>query len=245
MLPWLIVAGHILDMYKFFFYVALATVPVVLFSLRKQFDFSRKQAAFYSIFTLIFGYLSAMITASLKRVFLAYASGGLYHDTERLRNYGIPMFLPLFLLLYCVIFRDDFKKISDYIATCVYSVMTFVKVGCVFSGCCYGEPDEHGIWSTVAGYKGFPVQLYDAITTLCIFFICLFLIRKLYGKYSGYVYPIGGILFSLTKGFGESFRVHESVYERNFLGTGWTLWQYWLLVLLYWMYYLADTGISK
>lgn len=231
MLPVLKLFGFYIDMYKFFFYAALTTVPVFLFALRKRFGFSIRQATFYSIFTLAFGYISAMITSTLKRVLLAYASGGVYFDTERLRNYDIPMFLPIFLLFYCLIWRDDFRKLSDYIAPCVYSVMTLVKVGCVFAGCCYGEPYEHGIWSEIAGYKGFPVQLFDAISSFCIVLICLYLIRKFYGKHSGYIYPIGGILFAITKGFWESFRVHESVYERFFLNTSWTMWQYWLLVL--------------
>ena len=231
MLPLLYIAEYRIDMYKLFFYIALATVPIVLFALRKTFSYSKKQALFYSVFTLVFGYLSAMITAYLKRVLLLYASKGMHHDKEKLSNYGIPIFLPLFLLLYCVMFKDNFRKISDYMASCVYSVMTFVKVGCVFCGCCYGKPDEHGIWSDMAGYKTFPVQLYDAITSLCIFFICIILVKKIYGKYTGYIYPIGGILFSLTKGFWECFRVHPIVYEQNFLGTGWTMWQYWLLAL--------------
>ncbi len=231
MLPHLKLLSIDINMYKLFFYTALISVPVFQFALRKRFEFNIKQAAFYSCFTLAFGYVSAMLTASLKRIMLSYASGGLHTDTERLRNYGIPIFLPVFLLIYCWIHKDDFRKLSDYIAPCVYSVMTFVKIGCVFWGCCYGEPDKHGIWNARLGYRTFPVQLYDAITSFIIVLICLYLIYVLYGKRSGYVYPIGGMLFALTKGFWESFRVHESVYERSFLGTGWTLWQYWLLVL--------------
>ena len=96
---------------------------------------------------------------------------------------------------------------------------------------CYGEQDEHGIWNSMLGYKTFPVQLYDAITSLIIVIICLLLIFKWKQKSYGYVYPLGGVLFAFTKGFWENFRVHESEYERNFLNTGWTLWQYWLLVL--------------
>lgn len=218
-------------MYKLCFYTALATVPVFLFALRKRFGFSKKQAVLYSALTLVFGLISAWMTASLKRVMLSYASGGVYFDMEKLRNYGIPIFLPVFLLLYCLIRKDDFRKLSDYIAPCVYSVMTFVKIGCTFWGCCYGEPDEHGIWSSVAGYKAFPVPLYDAMTSFCIVLVCLYLIKKFYGKYTGYVYPVGGILFATTKGFWENYRVHESVYERNYLNTGWTLWQFWLLAL--------------
>ena len=231
MFPFFEILGFDINMYKLFFYLALISVPVVLFSLRKKFGFDIKQAAFYSGFTLIFGLLSALLTGLLKRVMLAYASGGAYKDTELLRNYGIPIFLPLFLLLYCLLRKDDFKKLSDYLAPSVYSVMTFVKIGCVFGGCCYGKPDDHGIWNEMLGYRTFPVQLYDALSSLAIFVICLCLIKILHGKHAGYVYPVGGMLFALTKGFWESFRVHGSVYERSFLNTGWTLWQYWLLVL--------------
>ncbi len=231
MLQYLTVFGVRLNMYKFFFYLALVTVPVILFSLRKKFGYSLRQATFYSVFTLVFGYLSAIITAALKHVMLSYASGGAYSDTEFLRNYGIPIFLPVFYLIYCALRKDDFRKVTDYVAPSVYSVMTFVKVGCVFWGCCYAKEDPHGIWSAVAGYKTFPVQLYDAISSLIIFGLCILLIYKLADRHRGYVYPIGGMLFALTKGFWESFRVHESEYERSFLNTGLTLWQYWLIVL--------------
>ncbi len=231
MLPNITVFGLNIDTYKMFFYIALLTVPVMLFVLRKRFEFSVKQTAFYSAFTLVFGYISAMMTSWLKHIMLSYASGGVYTDAEKLRNYGIPMFLPIFLLVYCLLRKDDFRKLSDYIAPCVYSVMTFVKIGCVFCGCCYGEPDEHGIWNESLGYRTFPVQLYDAITSMIIVVICLYLVRRFRDVRSGYIYPIGGILFAITKGFWENFRVHESEYERSFLGTGWTLWQYWLLVL--------------
>ena len=86
MKPYLMVFGLHIDTYKMFFYIALASVPVVLFCLRKRFDFSARQTAFYSVFTLVFGYISAMLTSVLKHVMLSYASGGTYTDTEKLRN---------------------------------------------------------------------------------------------------------------------------------------------------------------
>ena len=55
--------------------------------------------------------------------------------------------------------------------------------------------------------------------------------RKLHDDHPRYIYPIGGILFAITKGFWETFRVHESEFERNYLDTGGTLWQFWLLAL--------------
>lgn len=231
MFPFLNVFGININMYKFFFYLGLCTVPVFLFTLRNRFGYSKALAAKYSALTLVFGLLAAYLTAVLKRVMLGYASGGTYTDAEMLRNYGIPIFLPICMLIFCLIFKNDFKKVSDYIAPCVYSVMTCVKIGCTFWGCCYGEPDEHGIWSQVMGCKCFPVPLYDAITSFIIVLICMFLIVKMHDAHPGYIYPIGGMLFALTKGFWENFRVHESEYERNFLDTGWTLWQFWLLAL--------------
>lgn len=231
MLPIFKIAGLEINMYKFFFYLGLVTVLVFLFALRKRFGYTKAEAAKYSALTLAFGLFAAYLTAVLKRVMLGYASNGTYTDTEVLRNYGIPIFLPICMLVFCFIIKDDFRKVSDYIAPCVYSVMTCVKIGCTFWGCCYGEPSEHGIWNEFQQMKTFPVQPLDALTSFIIVLICLFLIKKLHDVHPGYVYPIGGILFALTKGFWENFRVHESEYERNFMDTGWTLWQFWLLAL--------------
>ena len=232
MKPQLHMLGMEIRTYNLFFGIALGSVPVFLFALRKRFGFTIRQAGFYSGFTLVFGLLSALMTGLLKQVMLKWASGGAYSDDELLRNYGIPVFLPLFLLAYCRIFRDDFKKLSDYIAPCVYSVMTFIKVGCTFNGCCYGHPYAAGIWNEDLGYRTFPVQVLDAFTSLLIVLTCLLLIRLIREKHPGYIYPIGGVLFALTKGFWEFFRVHTSKYERSFFNTGLTMWQYWMLVLL-------------
>ena len=219
------------SLYELCFLFGLITVPIVLFSLRRRFQYTRKQAAFYSLFTLAFGYFSAMITAWLENGLLTLASDGAFDNFEKIRNYGIPMFLPVFILLYCLFFRDAFRKVSDYIAPCVLSVMTFVKLGCVFQGCCYGAPDEHGIMNVDLGYKTFPVQVYDTLSMFAIFIVCIILIQTIGKKKTGYVYPIGGMLYAATKGFWEFFRVHSSVWEKNFFNTGWTFWQFWMLIL--------------
>ena len=220
-------------LYPFFFKLGMFTVPVVLLFLRKRFRFSLLQYAFYSLFTLGFGFLSALITARIENGLLSLASHGNYAlHFEWIRNYGIPIFLPLFLLIYCLLFRDAFRKLSDYIAPCVFSVMTFVKVGCVFQGCCYGAPDPNGIWNENLGYRTFPVQVYDALCMFVIAILCIILIYTLGKKHIGYVYPIGGILFALTKGFWESFRVHRTEWEQHYLGTPFTFWQYWMAILL-------------
>lgn len=231
MYPSITLLGKDLNLYNLCFILGLITVPIVLFSLRRRFQYSRKQAAFYSLFTLVFGYLSAMITAWIENGLLTIASNGAFDEFEKIRNYGIPMFLPVFLFIYCLFFRDTFRKLSDYIAPCVLSVMTFVKLGCVFEGCCRGAADPHGIMNVELGYKTFPVQVYDTLSMLAIFFICITLIQTPGKKHVGYVYPIGGMLYAATKGFWEIFRVHNSVWEKNFFNTGWTFWQFWMLIL--------------
>ena len=223
--------GKNFNTYDICFAIALMTIPILFFALRKQFGFSKLRTFFYSAFTLGFGLLSALITAVIKNAALVWASEGAFEPTEWLRNYGIPMFLPLFFLLYCLLFRDQFKTLTDFLAPGVYSVMTFVKLGCMLNGCCYGAPDEHGIMNVKLGYRTFPVQLYDMLTSICIVIVCLILIFTLRKKHKGFIYPIGGMLFALTKGYWEHFRVHTNVWERNFLNTGWTFWQFWMLIL--------------
>lgn len=232
MLPYISILSHQINMYTLCFDIALLTIPVLFFILRKHFGYSVKKTCFYVVFTLGFGLLSARLTAIIKDWLLTIDSCGAYEKGELLRNYGIPMFLPLFFLLYCVLYGDKFKKYTDFLAPGVYSVMSFVKLGCVFSGCCQGEPDEHGIMNVNLGYRTFPVQLYDMITSVLIVSVCLVLIFTLRKRYEGFIYPIGGILFALTKGFWEGFRVHTSEWEKNFFDSGFTFWQFWMLILL-------------
>ncbi len=231
MFPYIYLFGKEIETYDICFVAALMTIPVLFIALRKQFEFTKKQTVFYIVFTLAFGLLSAWLTALLKDAFLEWASSRLYIPDQTLRNYGIPIFMPLFFLMYCLLCRDRFKRIMDYLAPGVYSVMTFVKLGCTFAGCCRGEADEHGIMNVDLGYRTFPVQVYDMLTSLAIVIVCLVLIFTLRKKHEGYIYPIGGMLFAITKGYWESYRVHTNVWERDFFNTGWTLWQYWMLVL--------------
>ena len=232
MLPTVTVSGLEIDLYRLCFGIALLSIPVLFFILRKHFGFSVPVTVFYAVFTLGFGLLSARLTGIIKDWLLTIDSGGAYEKGELLRNYGIPMFLPLFFLLYCALYGDKFRRVMDFLAPGVYSVMTFVKLGCVFCGCCYGEPDEHGIMNVRLGYRTFPVQLYDMLTSLLIVAVCLVLIFTLRKKHEGFIYPVGGILFALTKGYWEGYRVHLSEWERNFGGTGFTFWQFWMLILL-------------
>lgn len=231
MLPYIELFGKEIRTYETCFMIALLTIPVLFFALRKHFGFSKMRTLFYVVYTLGFGLLSARITSIIKDWLLMIDSNGEYVSNENLRNYGIPMFLPLFFLIYCLLFRDKFKTIMDYLAPGVYSVMTFVKLGCVLNGCCYGAPDEHGIMNVKSGFRTFPVQLYDMLTSIVIVIVCIVLIYTLRKKHKGFIYPIGGMLFAFTKGFWEIYRVHPFVWERNFFDTGWTFWQFWMLIL--------------
>ena len=84
MLPYLHLGGIGINMYKFFFYLGLATVPVFLLALRNRFGYTKAEAARYSALTLAFGLFAAYLTAVLKRAMLSYAMGSPYEDTEML-----------------------------------------------------------------------------------------------------------------------------------------------------------------
>lgn len=231
MYPELHLFGGTIPVYRLMFILGLVSVTIIYQCLANRFSYARPRAAFYSIFTLTFGFLSAAMTAWIENGLLYAASDGAYDHFENLRNYGIPMFLPLFWLFYCLLCREPYKKLTDYLAPSVYSVMTFVKIGCTFGGCCYGEADPNGIWNEDLGYKTFPVQIYDALSSFVIVIVCILLIYTIGKKHKGYIYPIGGMLFAATKGFWENFRVHSTPWEKDYLNTGWTFWQFWMAVL--------------
>lgn len=52
------------------------------------------------------------------------------------------------------------------------------RVGCVLAGCCYGT-ETHLIWGIhLHGLDRHPVQIYESLSLLAIFFLCHFLVYK-------------------------------------------------------------------
>ena len=232
MLPTFELFGQTIHTGDIFLFLHYPGVPFIYLLLRKRYGFPVKKTLFYAFFTLFFGVGGAIVTSKVANYVLTVTSHGAFEPYETLNSYGIAMFLAVIYIFYCLLFRKPFQTLTDYAMPAVSFIHVLGKLVCVFNGCCYGPASEHGLYFQNLGYKAVPVQLYDTINNAIIFVILIVLTYTFSKKHKGYLYPIAGILYAIQKWVLEEFRVYENPYEGNFLNTGWTFWQ-WFLVILF------------
>ena len=232
MLPELEIFGHTIHMGQLFLFINyFVSVPLTLILIRKRYGYTLKKAILYSLLTLGLGVAALHITSALANAIFTHISQGEFVPYETTSSYGIITFMTPMFLLYCLLFRDSFRTLNDYTAPAVSTVQVIGKLVCFFDGCCKGKEDPNGLYFQSLGYRAIPVQLYDTINNAFILLILLILTYTFSKKHKGYLMPIGGMLYAIEKGILEEFRVYNNEWEGNFLGTGRTYWQYFLLVL--------------
>lgn len=114
--------------------------------------------------------------------------------------------------LYCTRRNVPFSQMMRFFLPAVPLVHMFGRIGCFFTGCCYGSPaaPPYGIafsCSEIApnGIPLFPVQLYEAAVELCLF---IHLTRMSRGRRSGiqmllhyaFLYSIARFLLEYLRG---------------------------------------------
>jgi prolipoprotein diacylglyceryltransferase len=233
MLPEITILGHALRLYDLCGYLGYLSVPIIMFCLRKRYGFSIAKTIFCAVVTLICGVIAHYGTAAIENKVMEIVTDGAFEPFETMSSFGFWVFIAPIFLLVCLRFSLDYRSITDIIAPCLCVVTSLGKFACFFNGCCAGPQDIRGIYMVQLGYKCFPIQLYEALFYFAFFIIILVLTFTFSKKHIGYLMPISGMLYSVVKIWAENYRTWPSEFEQNFLYTGHTYWQFFLLITFY------------
>ncbi len=102
----------------------------------------------------------------------------------------------------------------------------FGRLGCFFSGCCFGVESElgfvyhHSLIEEANGVSRFPVQLVEAFANLCIFLLLLYLLKK--GKAKGLLFTLYLLTYPICRYILEFFR--GDTYRGIFYGLSTSQW---------------------
>lgn len=122
------------------------------------------------------------------------------------------IWFPVVLMLTGKLFRIPWIHCCEYMTPSTCIVYGIARIGCIFTGCCYGYEFSLGIYSKLCGYNCFPVQLCEAITSLII---ALFIIRKAHKKNyatdSNNLYPLMLIVYGGTRTIWEFFADNHKI----------------------------------
>ena len=122
------------------------------------------------------------------------------------------IWFPAVLFVTAKLFRVDFKDSCEFFTPSTCIVYGIARLGCIFPGCCYGIPMEHGMYSYAADCRCFPVQLCEALTSLLIAVVMVILARKKhFDSRENTLYPTMLVLYGGTRFIWEFFSASKRV----------------------------------
>lgn len=123
-------------------------------------------------------------------------------------------------LIYCRVKGLDFLSIMDIVAPSIALGQGIGRIGCFFSGCCYGIKTS-GAWGFETRYAPglrHPYQLYESALDLVLFVVLLYLSSRIIATGGLFTVYAGG--YSLIRFFLEFFRDNDDY----FLGLSFGQW---------------------
>ena len=109
----------------------------------------------------------------------------------------------IYAFAYCRYKKIDIRKLADVFAPALALGHAFGRIGCFFSGCCYGKETQ----CFISINNRYPTQIIEALGNLIIFFI----LHKLYKKShkDGYIFLVYLIFYSILRFLIEFLRGDE------------------------------------
>lgn len=203
MLPEIHVLNHVIPTYSVT--AILGVVVVLMYFYTQKWD----PAVNFEVLT-IWGLIGTLVGAKLLYLLLSlpefiHELPYLFTDPHSFLNKyvysGLVFFGGLYGCILTVLIYCRMKKMPLYSVSAVIPAFplfhAFGRIGCFFTGCCYGVPWQYGITfvhSSIApnGIPLMPVQLMEAFAEL-VFFLVLFLLRRRFFKALGLYLILYGI----------------------------------------------------
>ena len=180
----------------------------------------RKPLRIFLCLALFFGFSGAFLMGQLQNFVMSLT--GLDYEPSRMRIFGGLLFMPLFLYLPARYLAGDFRLLTDIFAPGAFLILGCSKIGCAVYGCCYGIPWEYGVASRFENHLCFPSQLFESVLCFALFALMLVLYTKNRFR-KGTAYPVGLILYGVTRFLCEYLRYYPEYLRTYFLGV--SFWQ--------------------
>lgn len=155
------------------------------FKYAEKYNISKKKGLLFTVVSYIIIYAWAYILGWVANGF----SWG-HHNAIR-----VFAWMPLVLLLMGKLFKITWNVACDYIAPGACLVYGIARLGCNFAGCCYGYQADWGIYSWQAGHRCIPVQFFQSVASIAIFFVIRYMAKKRMYQPTNKLYPIMLIMY--------------------------------------------------
>ena len=241
MLPTINLFGFSLSTYGIMVSIGLILMFITAFILGRKYKILFEDILFGELSALLGAFLGAHILYGITNADKIYNSfteffskqqklttllNSLYYYLGGMVFYGGLIGGLLFGILYCKIRKINIENFSDCFAAGIPLFHCFGRLGCFFSGCCYGIESKFGFTATNAIVEScnhinrFPVQLLESAVNLLIFTAIILLFHK--GILKGSLIYIYLISYSVSRFFIEFLRA--DTYRGIYFGLSTSQW---------------------
>ena len=189
-----------ISIYYLFWFTGLLLAFAIGIILRKKFDLSITKVVLYISYDIGIGFMLMLGMSWL-------CGGGKLNGINLVRAIYL---CGIYFYLLARLFRDPPGKVSDLLTIKGAFFFGFVKIGCIFPGCCQGYPSRWGIYSNLSQAICFPVQLVEAAILLLIGFILLWMLCKQLAPGQLYAYFL--LMFGPTRFLCEFLRDNKKLW---------------------------------
>ena len=208
--------------YKLSYLLGFIAMLLINLKTKKLYKLKTSEAVVITLVTYICGVIGAVLMGNINGLVLTMnnlpASSGVAIS-------GAVMFTPLFMLIFALIAKKDWKIVLDLITPGVYAILACAKMGCATAGCCAGIEWESGVYNESIGANVLPIQPIEATVMFIIVATVLIYIYKAKNCIPGTIYPITSMIYTFFRFFVEFFRYYEYEEQRHII-FGMTLWQF-------------------
>ena len=191
--------GNEISLYYTFWLLGALAVVFGGYVMGKRYGLTFAKSVFYVVGAVVMGYLLLWATSWV-------FGGGKMNGLNFVR---VVTFLPIPIFILARIFRDSFSKVADFLAPLVAVFHGVTHLGCIFAGCCHGYPSAWGLYSNAAGTVCFPIQPIEAVSSLLVAAMLLWMAYKNVQK--GKLYGWYLVLFGASRFIWEFFRDNQKI----------------------------------
>ncbi len=138
--------------------------------------------------------------------------------------YGAVFLMPVIVILSAKIIKQPWRRILDMVSLSEMFARMLGKLGCLWSGCCWGFQWEYGLYNRTHKMKMFPSPIPEVIVMLIIIIVAFCFLYKSKKYKPGSLYPLMTLLYASTRFILEFTRYYKpDQYELFVLGM--TPWQ--------------------
>lgn len=164
----------------------------------------------YKWFRTLLITLAHLLSFDLFLMFVGWALTGF--DTFGVKDYVAGcLFVPLFAMLFGKVFKDDWRKMLDFMTPGYMLALVIIKISCCFAGCCFSFPMAHGMWNPIFKEYLFPLQIVEGVVALLLTFVLMHIARRQEFKVTGRLYAWLLILYGSTRFFLEFARLNVKI----------------------------------